>query len=63
MSTDDIFKRLRIGLALMVGYASGKGLGAWVGHHPSECFIAGFAGGVLLTQWLFYRIGTRRTRP
>lgn len=56
--TTEIIKRLRIGLALLAGYAAGKGLGLLFGHHFPEFFVLGFALGVLLTQagfWWFDR--------
>ena len=60
MNTDEIFKRLRIGLALVVGYLAGKGLGQLMGHHPSEFFVAGFGAGVILTQGAFWLWNRRR---
>ncbi len=67
MNTDEIFKRLRIGFALVMGYLAGKGLGQLMGHHPSEFFVAGFGLGVILTQaafwWLNRRTGPRRRQP
>ncbi len=63
MDTDEIFKRLRIGLALLAGYALGKWLGRLLGHHESEFFILGFALGVALTHgsfWLIRRWHGRR---
>ena len=58
MNTDEIFKRLRIGFALVIGYLAGKGLGQLMGHHHSEFFVVGFGLGVILTQggfWLLDR--------
>lgn len=63
MNTDEIIKRLRIGLALVVGYLTGKGLGQFMGHHPSEFFVAGFGLGVILTHaayWAFDRWVSKR---
>ena len=54
MNTDEIFKRLRIGLGLVMGYLAGKGLGELMGHHPSEFFVVGFGVGVTLTQGTFW---------
>lgn len=54
MNTQEIFKRLRIGLALVVGFASGKLLATHFGHHASEFFIGGFGLGVVLTQGFFW---------
>jgi hypothetical protein len=64
MNTDEIFKRLRIGFALIVGYLAGKGLGQLMGHHPSEFFVVGFGLGVILTQGAFWRLDRwRGDRP
>jgi len=63
MNTDEIFKRLRIGLALVVGYLAGKGLGQLMGHHPSEFFVVGFGAGVILTQGAFWLWDRRGHRP
>ena len=63
MNTDEIFKRLRIGLALVMGYLAGKGLGQLMGHHPSEFFVVGFGAGVILTQGAFWLWDRRRRRP
>lgn len=63
MNTDEIIKRLRIGLALVVGYLLGKGLGQIMGHHLSEFFVAGFGAGVILTHagyWVFDRWASQR---
>jgi hypothetical protein len=54
MNTDEIIKRLRIGLALVVGYLTGKGLGQIMGHHPSEFFVVGFGLGVILTHAAYW---------
>lgn len=43
-------KRLRIGVALIVGYFAGKALGQIMGDHVSEFFTLGFLAGALLTQ-------------
>lgn len=64
MNTDEIFKRLRIGLALVMGYLAGKGLGQLMGHHPSEFFVVGFGLGVILTQGAFWLLDRwRENRP
>lgn len=58
MKPTEIKQRLRIGLALFIGYLSGKGLGLFLGHHPSESFVVGSLLGVLGTQgsfWLYDR--------
>ena len=60
MNTDEIFKRLRIGFALVMGYLAGKSLGQLMGHHPSEFFVVGFGLGVILTQAAFWLLDRRR---
>lgn len=55
-STQEIFKRLRIGLALVVGFVSGKLLAATMGHHASEFFIGGFGLGVVFTHGVYWLI-------
>jgi hypothetical protein len=54
MNPTEIKQRLRIGLALLIGYLSGKGLGLFLGHHPSESFVVGSLLGVLGTQGCFW---------
>ena len=54
MNTGEMTKRLRIGLALVVGFATGKLLATHLGHHASEFFIGGFGIGVVLTQGAFW---------
>ncbi|QXP85376.1 hypothetical protein ABZN20_12960 [Methylococcus sp. ANG] len=56
MTTRDIFHRLRVGLALLVGFLVGKFLGEHFGHHASEFFIGGFLLGFLLTHALYWII-------
>jgi uncharacterized membrane protein YfcA len=60
MNTDEIIKRLRIGLALVIGYVAGNGLGQLMGHHPSEFFVVGFGLGVIVTQAGFWLLDRRR---
>ena len=58
MNHTELKKRLRIGLALLIGYFTGKGLGLFLGHHPSESFVIWSLLGVLGTQgsiWLYDR--------
>lgn len=58
MNIDEIRKRLRIGMALVAGYLTGRGLAQSMGHYPSEFFVVGFGSGVILTQaafWLYDR--------
>lgn len=54
MNTGEIFRRLRLGLAIIAGFILGKYLAYSMGHHASEFFIAGFGLGVVLTQYLFW---------
>jgi hypothetical protein len=56
MNTQEIFKRLRIGFALVVGFAVGKFFAASVGHHASEFFIGGFGVGVVLTHMVYWAV-------
>lgn len=58
--TEEIFRRLRIGSALVVGYGVGQGLAHYMGHHYSEFFMAGFAVGVVATQGLYWLIKQSR---
>lgn len=54
MNTTELYIRLRLGLAIVVGFALGRYLASVMGHHASEFFVAGFAAGVVLTQGLFH---------
>ncbi len=54
MTTNQIFHRLRIGLALVVGFMAGKLLAEGMQHHASEFFIGGFMSGFLLTRAVFW---------
>ncbi len=56
MTTQEIFKRLRIGLSLVVGFVVGKYLATAMGHHASEFFIGGFGLGVVLTNVVFWAV-------
>ncbi len=56
MNTEEIFKRLRIGLSLVVGFFTGKFLATAMQHHASEFFIGGFGVGVVLTQLVYWGI-------
>ncbi|MEW6039047.1 MAG: hypothetical protein AB1648_12455 [Pseudomonadota bacterium] len=58
MTTREIFHRLRVGLALLVGFVVGKFLGEHFRHHASEFFIGGFLLGFLLTHALYWVIET-----
>jgi hypothetical protein len=54
MNHTELKQRLRIGLALVIGYFTGKELGILLGHHPSESFVIGSLLGVLGTQGSFW---------
>jgi len=56
MNTEEIFRRLRIGLSLVVGFFTGKYLASAMPHHGSEFFIGGFGMGVVLTRLVFWSI-------
>ncbi|CAI8877272.1 conserved protein of unknown function [Methylocaldum szegediense] len=56
MNTDEIFRRLRIGLSLVVGYITGQYLATIAQHHASEFFIGGFGAGFVLTQFLCWGV-------
>lgn len=53
MDTSEIIRRLRIGLALVVGFLTGKALAVTLQHHASEFFIGGFLLGFIFTQLIF----------
>jgi hypothetical protein len=66
MDTQEIVKRLRIGFALVVGFAVGKFLATTVGHHASEFFIGGFGIGVVLTHatyWAYDSLSGKGSSP
>jgi hypothetical protein len=54
MNTEEIFKRLKIGGAIVVGFFAGKFAAGLGGSHASEFFIGGFGLGVILTQGAFW---------
>lgn len=56
MNTSEIVKRLRIGFALVVGFAVGKFAATTIGHHASEFFIGGFGLGVVLTHAAYWAV-------
>lgn len=56
MNTKEIFRRLRIGSALVVGFFTGKFLATTMQHHASEFFIGGFGVGFVLTQLVYWSI-------
>jgi hypothetical protein len=51
--SQEIFKRLKIGLSLVVGFAVGKLAGAWNPAYYSELFSGGFLAGAIGTQGVF----------
>jgi hypothetical protein len=52
-NTQEIFKRLKIGLSLVVGFGAGKLAATWSPAHYSELFSVGFLVGAIGTQGLF----------
>jgi len=56
MNTQEIYKRLKIGLSIVVGFFAGKYAASHFGHHASEFFIAFFGLGVVFTQGLLWVI-------
>lgn len=67
MDSREIGQRLRIGLALLAGYALGRAAAALWPEQGSTAFVIAFATGVVLTQAVCRRLrfglrGTRR-RP
>ena len=62
MNTDEIFRRLRIGLALIVGYISGQGLAQLDEQYGSELFVLGFLLGFFLTRAGFWGVDRLKRR-
>ena len=60
----EIFKRLKIGLSLLVGFALGKLAAAWSPAHYSALFSVGFLAGAVGAQGLFrlFELGRRKPR-
>ena len=59
INTHEIVKRLQIGIALLVGYATGQYFAALTTDHPSEFFVFGFVVGYVLSHtayWVFKRL-------
>ena len=50
MGNSEIFKRLKIGLSLVVGLLLGKLAASWSLAHYSELFSVGFLAGAIGTQ-------------
>lgn len=63
MNTQEIFQRLRIGLAIVVGFVTGKLLATTMGHHASEFFIGGFGLGVFATHGIYWLLDSMADRP
>ncbi len=61
MNTDEILNRLRIGLALIVGYLSGHGLAQLNEQYGSELFVLGCLLGFFLTRAGFW--GLEKLKP
>lgn len=62
MNTQEIIKRLRIGFALVVGFAVGKFSATAAGHHASEFFIGGFGLGVVATHGIYWLVDSLSRR-
>jgi len=54
MNTQEIFKRLMIGLSLVAGYFAGKLAASFSPAHYSALFSAGFLAGAIGTQGAFH---------
>jgi hypothetical protein len=53
MNTQEIFKRLKIGLSLVVGFIIGKLTALWSPANYSALFSVGFLAGAIGTQGAF----------
>ena len=53
MNTQEIFKRLMIGLSLVMGYFAGKLAASYSPAHYSALFSVGFLAGAIGTQGAF----------
>jgi len=62
MNTDEILNRLRIGLALIVGYISGHGLARLDEQYGSELFVFGLLLGFFLTRLGFWGLEKLKRR-
>lgn len=56
INTHEIVKRLQIGFALLVGYATGKYFAAFTTDNPSEFFVLGFVFGYVLSHTAYWVI-------
>ena len=63
MNTVEIFKRLKIGLSLLVGLGLGKLAAAWNEEHYSLLFSITFLIGVIGTQGAFRLLDLWRQQP
>lgn len=52
----EFLKRIRIAIAILVGYGCGRFAADAVGQHWSEVFSGMFLLGVLSTQWLLGKL-------
>ena len=62
MNTDEIFRRLHIGLALIAGYFSGQGLTQLDERFGSELFVLGFLLGFFLTRLSLWGLDSLKRR-
>ena len=63
MNTVEIFKRLKIGLSLVVGLGLGKLAAAWDEEHYSLLFSTAFLIGAIGIQGVFRLIALWRQQP
>ena len=63
MNTVEIFKRLKIGLSLLVGLGLGKLAAAWDEEHYSLLFSVAFLIGAIGTQGVFRLLDLWRQKP
>ena len=63
MNTVEIFKRLKIGLSLLVGLGLGKLAAAWDEEHYSLLFSIAFLIGAIGTQGVFRLLDLWRQKP
>ncbi|QSA96192.1 hypothetical protein [Methylococcus sp. EFPC2] len=52
----EFYKRAHIGLALVIGFFSGKYLAQTMGHHGSEFFSGGFMLGFIVSRYLLNKL-------
>ncbi len=62
MNTLEIFRRLKIGLSLAIGFVVGKLAASWDMAHYSALFSAGFLVGAIGTQGAFRLLDLRRQK-